>query len=129
MNGLLELLDGEFGEAVEYDILRHGRRLQDLGTAAFPWRELLLIVRHQDPHESALRRAALDHVDFGYSDQVQVAILNTLRVMSWQLGMDPDAPRPERVLMPGEKSDEQIDAMSIEDMDARLAQMGLPPMK
>jgi len=90
---------------------------------------LLLIVRYDDPHRSALRRAALDHVDYGYSDQVLVAILNTLRVMSWQLGMDPDAPQPERVLMPGEKPDGQIDAMSIEEMDARLAQMGLPPMK
>lgn len=51
-----------------------------------------------------------------------VAVLNTLRVMSWQLSGDEKAQPPEPVLLPGqEPADVGIDSMSIEEMDARLA--------
>lgn len=51
-------------------------------------------------------------------------ILNVLRVMSWQLAGDDKAPRPEPELLPGQVpvSDGRVaDAMSIEEMEARLA--------
>nr|WP_274635530.1 hypothetical protein [Microbacterium bovistercoris] len=54
-------------------------------------------------------------------------ILNTLRVMSWQLGMDENAPYPDLVLLPGQApvSDGRVaDAMSIDEMEARLKPYG-----
>ncbi len=104
-------------------MLRHGRRLPDLGTAAFPWWELKLIVKHQDPAESALRRDVLDHVDWGHSDWLLTQVLNVLRTISWQFSGDSNAPVPTPVLMPGETSvdESKFDRMSIEEMDERLA--------
>lgn len=104
-------------------MLRHGRRLSDLGTAAFPWRELKLIVAHQNPSDSALYRSTLEHADYGYTDVLLTQVLNALRNISWQLAGDEDVPRPDPVLMPGQESLEEsmFDRMSIEEMDARLA--------
>lgn len=104
-------------------MLRHGRRVADLGTRRFPWREFKLIVKQQ-PAGSALARSLREGVEYTYTDALLVHVLNTLRVMSWQLGMDEDAPRPEPVLLPGQVAptdDAGIDRMSIEEMDERLA--------
>lgn len=79
-------------------------------------------MQQQDRTGSALHRSLREGLDYTYTDAVLVTILNTLRAMSWQLSGDPDQPRPEPVLLPGEvPADEGIDRMSIEEMDARLA--------
>ena len=98
--------------------------MSDLGKAAFTWRELKLIVTQQ-PHEgSALSRSMREGITYTYTDALLVDAINMLRVMSWQLGGDPDAPRPDPLLLPGqvaEEDDAGIDRMSIEEMDERLA--------
>ena len=50
--GLCELIDQHAG-AVEYDLIRHGLRLRDLGDG-LSWRDLLVIVQNQPPNQSAL---------------------------------------------------------------------------
>lgn len=57
IGGLLRLLR-EHGEAVEYDLITLGLRLDCLGSEALTWRDLLVIVRQSSGRrESALHRA------------------------------------------------------------------------
>lgn len=44
-------------EAVAYDLIRHGRHIDDLGTTALSWRDLKVILDMQPPGESATFRA------------------------------------------------------------------------
>jgi len=79
--GLLTLLD-EHQEAVEYDLLPFGLRIDDLGTEALTWRDLLVIVR-MSPRGSALHRARDPHHEWTIARQLQAAQLNEARRLAW----------------------------------------------
>lgn len=105
IRSLRELIDSH-KEAVEYDLLTHGLRLDDLGTERLSWRDLLVIVR-QSPPGSALDRAQHpDSADWGMSELLLAAAVDALNVANWQRagGTQRDYPKP--IPRPGVKSDD-----------------------
>ena len=109
-----------------YDLLALGLRLRDLGTPRLWWDELRAVIVWA-PEGSAIFRARTgDAAPWGVQENLLAAAVNTLRVMSWQLGGDEKAARPEPILPPGAEPDADRkvtrgDVMSIEEMDERLA--------
>ncbi|MGY4859505.1 hypothetical protein [Cryobacterium sp. AP23] len=84
-----------------------------------------MILKHS-PMDSAFRRAQRGPAaEYEAADYLLVGVLNTLRGMSWQLGQDRKAPKPEPISIPGmsvKGAPKQLgDSMSIEEMDRRLA--------
>lgn len=91
-----------------------------LGSSRLTWHDLRVIV-NQSPRTSALYRA--HGGQFSFSEQLQVAAVNVLRLMSWQYSGDSRAPKPELIKLPGVDDPEPTligDVMSIEEMDRRL---------
>lgn len=79
----LDRLLREHGESIEYDLLCHGRDLDDLGTERLSWRHLKVIVSQQ-PRTSALARATHGgDVEWGLTEQLLAATVNELRWLHW----------------------------------------------
>lgn len=58
------------------------------------------------------------------TDYLVAGMWNTLRQMSWQLGQNAKAPKPEAIVLPGMEDKKSVrlgDAMTMEEMDRRLA--------
>lgn len=68
--GLLDLID-EHRAAVKYDLLRHGYRLEWLGTRRLWWGDAVTIMQQQPPTGSAVARALFPD-EFDRSREVQV---------------------------------------------------------
>jgi hypothetical protein len=66
---LLDLVE-EHRAAVRYDLLRHGYRLEWLGTRRLPWGDAFAILSEQIPAQSAVQRA-LNPEDFDRTREVQ----------------------------------------------------------
>ena len=99
--GLCRLLD-EYGEAIEYDLLTLGRRLDDLGTPSLSWRDLYVITRHLPP-TSALRRAAGEGEEpWTTADYLLALAVDALNGANWQRAGKSSAPRPRPIPRPGE---------------------------
>lgn len=100
IQGLCQLLR-EHGEAIEFDLITLGLRLDNLGSRALSWRDLGVVVRHL-PVDSALARSLRGSASqYSATDYLIVNAVNILQNMSWQLGNDPKAKKPEPVLLPG----------------------------
>jgi len=101
--GLCGLL-AEHAEAVEYDLITLGLRLDDLGTPRLSWRDLQVIVRHL-PATSALRRSAGDGEEpWTVSDYLLAAIADGINGGNWQRAGKSSAPKPRPVPRPGDTS-------------------------
>lgn len=91
IRGLFRLLE-EHGEAIEYDLIALGLRLDWLGTEALTWRDLCVIVK-QSPIGSALARSYRGH-SWTVGDIIALRSLDALRGLSWQTGGG-KGPRPK----------------------------------
>ncbi len=81
--GLLELI-AEHAEAVEYDLIGLGLRLDWLGSEWLSWRDLLVIV-NQSPVDSALFRAMHpEDAVWGLKEQLLAVIADALHGANWQ---------------------------------------------
>lgn len=92
--GLLRILN-EHGEAVEYDLIRLGLRLDQLGTKRLSWRDLWVIVR-QSGRDSALARSLHgERVGWTQETWLLADIFDVLQAANWQrnLGKGPK-PKP-----------------------------------
>lgn len=120
IEGLLRLLD-EYGEAVEYDLITLGLRLDDLGTERLNWRDLWVIVNNL-PRTSALVRAvAGEDAQWGLLEHLAARVADSLEVGNWQRQQKPNAPKPKPIPRPGVKSEEKrfgSDPIPIKDFDA-----------
>ncbi|HLS46084.1 MAG TPA: hypothetical protein VK045_11675 [Ornithinicoccus sp.] len=120
IEGLLRLLD-EYGEAVEYDLITLGLRLDDLGTERLNWRDLWVIVNNL-PRTSALVRAvAGEDAQWGLLEQLVARAADSLEVANWQRQGKAHAPRPKPIPRPGAKSETKTfgkDPIPIKDFDA-----------
>lgn len=102
-----------------------GLRLRWLGTHRLTWRDLAVIVQ-QLPIASALGRAVRGAAGiYGPTDYLLAGVINLLRSVSWQLGGDAKAPKPERFLLPGMDDDDKLptlrgDLMPIDELRKRL---------
>lgn len=124
IRGLTQFL-AEHGEAVEYDLLTMGLRLEWLGSHRLSWRDLLVIVKNAPPESAILRAQRGDAALYGVTDYLLVSVINSLRMMSWQLGGDPKAPKPDLFTVPGMKDPSDMptlrgDVMPVEELRRRL---------
>ena len=98
--GLLRLLT-EHEEAVEYDLITLGLRLDDLGTQRLSWRDLWVIVR-QSPRGSALARSIHgQRAAWAQETYLLADIFDVLAAANWQRGggkgpKPKPFPRPKR---------------------------------
>lgn len=120
IEGLLRLLD-EYGEAVEYDLITLGLRLDDLGTERLNWRDLWVIVNNL-PRTSALVRAvAGEDAEWGLLEHLAARVADSLEVGNWQRQGKAHAPKPKPIPRPGAKSETKTfgkDPIPIKDFDA-----------
>lgn len=99
IRSLLELID-QHREALEFDLITLGLRLDHLGSPTLSWRDLWVIV-NQLPLGSALDRAQRpDEAQWGLSEQLAAHTSDLLADMLWiQAGAK--GRRPERLPRPG----------------------------
>lgn len=118
--GLLEELD-EHAEAIEYDLLTLGFRLEDLGTPALSWRDLLVIMRHL-PRTSAYARAKFGtDAAWGLTEHLLATAVDVLQTANWQRGGKKAGPKPKPVPRPGKtKKTRRIgrDPIPVKDFNA-----------
>ena len=115
--GLCGLIE-DHAEAVEYDLIRLGLRLRDVGTAAFTWRDLWAIVS-SSPRDSALKRSVRGH-DWGQIEYLLASVVDALAGANWQRGGG-RGPRPKPYPRPGQEPSVQHvgkDPIRIADFDA-----------
>lgn len=146
--GLLAILgDTEKREAVEYDLIRLGLRLEWLGTPALSWRDLLVII-HQAmvirSQESAIWHAMVPKADdpiwstpqegppridpsrWGLDQHLMAALVDGIRALIWQKtedghkGRNAPEPWPRPGLTAG-SSASSGSAVPIDEMEAWLA--------
>lgn len=100
--GLRELI-AQHKEAIEYDLIGLGLRLDQLGTRALSWRDLLVIV-NQSPRTSALRRSVVgEQADWGLLEHLTAANFDTLQQLVWLQSADgpKNRNRPKPMARPG----------------------------
>ena len=98
--GLCRLIR-EHEDAARFDLLKVGRSLDDLFAGRLGWPDLRAVVRNAEAG-SLLRIAVFgDEGRYSRTDYLLVALLNTLRSMSWQIGGDEKAPKPKPIRLPG----------------------------
>ncbi|WNM65689.1 tail assembly chaperone [Arthrobacter phage Vulpecula] len=106
--GSLCLVLDEHAEAIEYDLLVMGRSLEDLGTPALSWRQLMVVVKQAGPG-SALARALDPEMDAWTSGAITPWLLATvvdlLAGANWQRVGKKSAPKPKPLPRPGSKSE------------------------
>lgn len=95
IRGLLTLLR-QHREAVEYDLIALGLRLDWLGTEALSWRDLWVIVRRSKADSAVYRAQHPDEWAWGLPEQLLAATVDTLRAANWQRagGKPKDFPWP-----------------------------------
>lgn len=100
----------EWGEEIEYDLLTMGKRLEDLGTLALSWRDLLVIIR-QAPLDSAYVRAKRgEAAHWGVAEYLLATVVDALEAANWQRGNQgakTPSPRPKPVHRPGVKDEKK----------------------
>jgi hypothetical protein len=103
IHGLLTLID-EHQEALEYDLIALGLRLDWLGTSRLDWRDLLVIVKNL-PRTSATNRAANgETAQWSLTDYLLAGIFDLIAVGNWQRAGKKNAPRPKPLPRPGDTS-------------------------
>ena len=113
-------------EAVEYDLIALGLRLDWLGTEALSWRDLLVIVR-QSPSMSAISRALRpEESAWGLSEHLQAMTFDVLQQIAWLQSEDgmKGRNRPTPLPRPGAKAEETrtgTTALDLDEMAALLA--------
>ena len=124
--GLLELLR-EHGEAVEYDLLALGLRLDWLGTDLLTWRDLLVVVRQAAPGSAIARAVEPEQAAWGLSEQLLALVADYLAWMQWAQSEDGEKRRnrPKPIPRPGFEPDEEqrvigSDPVALEELDAFL---------
>ena len=121
--GSLVRLLREHGEAIEYDLIRLGLRLDWLGTERLSWRDLWVIVRQSGPDTALWRTEARRVVQTPETDLLR-AVEHSLRVLIWQQTKDGQTGRnpPQAITFPWERKRDEYagDAMPLTELKARL---------
>lgn len=124
IRSLLELIR-QHREALEYDLIALGLRLDWLGSSRLSWRDLWVVVR-QSPRTSALFRAIHpDAAEWGLTEQLLAAAFDALQVANWQRGRARRHEYPKPLPRPGVEPDErQTFGKGGIDMDEMARRLG-----
>jgi len=94
---------GRHQSAIEYELLKLGRNIEDLGTPALSWRDLEVIIANT-PVDSALGRSMVgERAEWGISDYLSALVVDALNAGNWQRGGGKGS-RPKPLPRPGKKS-------------------------
>lgn len=121
--GLCDLID-EHAEAVEYDLIRHGERLRNLG-GSLSWRDLKVILERQEPRESALWRENQPDVEWGLQEHLLAMNADMLRMLFWAKTKDgsKNRNRPKPIERPGARPERLgRKPLPLDEMDVWLAE-------
>lgn len=99
--GLYGLLK-EHGEAIEFDLLECGMRLDDLGSEALTWRDLLVLVRRWQTNPTTALAESVHGVRWTITDQLLALVHDLLNQGNWQRAGKKTAPRPKPLPRPWE---------------------------
>lgn len=119
----LRVVLAEHSGAVEYDLLRIGKHLDDLGTPALSWRDLLVLVTHAQP-DSATFKALNPEWQHTPDLELLRSVEYRLRWLQWVKTEDarrhPKSP-PQPMPLPWDPEPEQTaykgDALPIEELN------------
>ena len=104
--GLLDLVD-EHREAIEYELLVIGRRLDELSTAALSWRDLFVLVRRWQMTPGNAFAASVHGAEVpAWSEQVLAVIVDMLNGIAFILKRGKGS-RPKRLQRWWEKRKQQ----------------------
>ena len=116
--GLVLLLE-EHGPAVEFDLIRLGLRLRDLGSEAFSWRDLLVIVQNGGPDTALARTMRPDEAPWGLSEHLLAVIADAVISGNWMQSKDGqrNRNRPKPIQRPGVVPDKKKFGGQAESID------------
>lgn len=110
----------EHGEAIEFDLIRMGLRLRDVGSSGFNWRDLYIVVKHLDRETETYRELHPDDdTSWTVSDYLLAVIADTTHMRLWQAGGG-KGKKPKPIPRPGEVKHRRGDSMSMEEAKAWL---------
>jgi hypothetical protein len=102
----LHKLIKKHGEAIEYDLIQHGLRLDDLGSGRLSWRDLKVIVTRMPPQKSALQQE-LASQDAGWTltNHLLAEAVDSLHLLLWAKTKDgyKNRNRPHPIQRPGRR--------------------------
>ena len=100
--GLVQLID-EHGPAVEYDLIKLGLRLRQLGTEWLTWRDLLVIVQHAGNDTSLYMAMHPDAAAWNLSEHLLAVIADAVIAGNWMQSKDGqrNRNRPKPIPRPG----------------------------
>lgn len=123
IRGLLELIR-QHREAIEYDLISLGLRLDWIGSERLTWRDLWVIVQ-QLPRTSAMARSVDPEATlWGQAEQILAGIYDALNVANWQRGEAKRHTFPKPLPRPGVEPESQSfgagDGIAMDEMARRL---------
>lgn len=87
-------------KALQYDLLIRGLSLENLGTEAFTWYDLLVMVRYLQGDSDSRLSAELHGPTWSVRDQLLAQITDLLALANWQRAGRKHSPRPKPVPRP-----------------------------
>lgn len=122
ITGLVLLIE-KHGPAIEYDLIKLGLRLRQLGTDALSWRDLLVIVQHSERGTALNAAMHPDHAPWGLSEHLLAVVADAVIAGNWMQSKDgqKNRNRPKPIPRPGVEQDTNYGkAESIETIRAWL---------
>lgn len=90
--------------ALQYDLLTRGLSLDNLGTEAFSWYDLMAMVRHLQTNPASALATELHGPSWSVEAQLLAVAADTLAMANWQRAGRRSAPKPKRIPRPWEKA-------------------------
>jgi hypothetical protein len=122
--GLSALL-GEFGEAIRYDLLTVGLRLDDLGTSDLSWTDLKAVIVHSPPGSAFQRARHGEYATWTAETHLLAVIADALRIGNWQrTGSKRGRPKP--IPRPTDKAVKRLTTAELRKNEMQSGVIGAP---
>jgi len=107
IRGLLELIR-QHREAIEYDLIALGLRLDWLGSERLTWRDLWVIVERQASSSALARAVDPEGSAWGQLEHLVAGMFDALQVANWQRGRARRSDFPKPLPRPGVEQEAQL---------------------
>lgn len=130
--GLVQILE-DHGPAIEYDLIKLGLRLRQLGTDLLSWRDLLVIVQHSG-HDTSLNVSMHpDAAPWKLGEHLLAVIADAVIAGNWMQSKDgqKNRNRPKPIPRPGVEPESKKFGGRAESMDSIREWLGWgsPPLE